>query len=50
MKDNERKRKQKLLEDRVNLQHQIIKKQDELHEALVEQQQKEEKVRVELLL
>jgi GTPase SAR1 family protein len=38
VKENERKRKQKMLKDRVNLQHQMIKKQDELIEEKYEQQ------------
>ena len=38
-----------MLKDRVDLQHQIIKKQDELHEIL-EKQQREDKVSSVFLL
>jgi hypothetical protein len=38
VKENEHKRKQRMLKDRVNLQHQMIRKQDELIEEKHKQQ------------
>lgn len=38
VKENERRRKHRMLKDRVNLQHQMIKKQDELIQEKQEQQ------------
>ena len=40
VKENERKRKHRMLKERVNLQHQMIKKQDELIQGKHEQQDK----------
>lgn len=38
VKENERRRKHRMLKDRVNLQHQMIKKQDELIQEKQERQ------------
>ena len=48
MKEHEKKRKQKLLRDRVDLQHEMIKKQDQLNEILEKQKKPNKVSRVKL--
>ena len=48
VKEHEKKRKQKLLKDRVNLQHEMIKKQDQLNEILEKQKKPNKVSRVKL--